>query len=72
MKVHFNSKQDVFSPLGDEFSFFPLFPPHTRNYDNLQQKLDCVTTDELTPGALVMDTAHDVEEPAMASGAEVD
>lgn len=52
---------------------FPLFPPPLPPYANLQEKLDCITlSDELTTGVLVMDTTHNMEEPAMATGTEVD
>lgn len=51
---------------------FPLFPLPLPPYANLQEKLDCITTDELTTGVLVMDPTHNVEEQAMATGTEVD
>ena len=51
---------------------FPLFPLPLPPYANLQEKLDCITTAELTTGVLVMDTTHNAEEPAIATGTEVD
>ena len=51
---------------------FPLFRLPLLPYANLQEKLDCITTDELTIGVLVMDRTHNSEEPAIATGTEVD
>lgn len=42
-------------------------PPLPYNADQ-QEKLNCVTADEPTIGAWVMDTVHHVQEPAMRRG----